>query len=209
MTANQFWDWFQENEAFIRKELEDKDPDNSPTIEDFGNILHEYEPNLCYILARTKKPNKKCKVTISTGGNKNYIVAVKHLVSQAPKMEHWKARAFIPPIKKINKKYLNAPIVLDGQTIKIKDIKTVMTDYFEEEKMFEFTFVLPLSFANRNQETIRTMLQFLLEAVLGEFKMLEKIMAFQISYQMEDSYYYETIKGIERSMEAFESYQSE
>jgi hypothetical protein len=94
ITANEFWNWFIENQhpyLFIHNEnMQDRDD----AMENFTKKLHEFNEGLYFLIGGSEGGPQELIITAE--GVREYFPKVEELVNAAPEIEGWKILAFKP-----------------------------------------------------------------------------------------------------------------
>lgn len=95
--ANQFWSWFEANNAkylFLNEMTSDV---KERAIKTFQTELHQYCQSV-YFLIGNETIDRKKELIITAEGNKDYFNHVEFLIDHAPELKRWELLKFKPPM---------------------------------------------------------------------------------------------------------------
>ena len=96
--AQQFWNWFQNNEAkyFFLNQIDDEN-EKEQFLDELLAQLHLYCKNLFFEVGGY--PDKTQDLIITADGNPDFFDQAESLVAEAPELKHWNIIALKPPVE--------------------------------------------------------------------------------------------------------------
>lgn len=153
MKITEFWTWFQQNEREIRIALYDKDQSDGNAISRLYYQLNEISPMLTCEL-KTDKGKKPFIITISCWGKRDAFLLVETLVAAAPKMEKWKAKAFIKPAD-YNCDIFQTPYTFFDWNVVPNTIKFAIYNGDWDREIFELLLLLPIHLRSKEETHLK------------------------------------------------------
>jgi hypothetical protein len=160
ISATEFWDWFQKNNArfFFLNQIDSED-EKEKILDEFLKKLHEYSNNLYFQIGG--HPDDTQDLIITAEGDTKYFNKVEELVNAVPKIKDWNVIAFKPPA--------DSNFVVDLNGIKIDPKKTWFMP-LENKKRPEL-FGLRLftdNYSDSKKEDFLNVAYLALDSLLGE-----------------------------------------
>jgi len=159
MTAEEFWNWFEEhNQKYYT--LYDESPENKDfLIELFLEKLQEFSDGLYFKIGGY--PGEMQDLIITAEGNLDYFEKVQELVDAAPKMDQWNIIAFKPALEG---DYI---VEYEGLEIDSSELWFLPMQHHENHKLFGLIVAIP-DFEPDDRDRYLGAVYQMLDTLIGE-----------------------------------------
>lgn len=184
--ATHFWKWFLEHKNKL-KNLTSLDHKEQKHYMFWLNWhLQFYFPGLEYIIVFPKVKKKKSHLIISTSGQQELFHLAIELEKTAPRLWDWKFTALIQPRQDIDdmEAGIDEPYIFQDITLKASELKFIPFEYDGEKKIDMVVYLKNFTIYSHNKN-LPTLINIMLQDLLGEKSMAENINFVQLAQMPE------------------------
>ena len=127
---DKFWSWFQDNEQALQNAFF-LGINSEEVFYHFTRNLNYVSKRIGYIIKTQNKENDKYLITFTGAGYRKLFPKLIALEEQAPKLELFRAQAFIKPMQNTEEIKLgqDAPILCQNYTLKISELQFSLLEF--------------------------------------------------------------------------------
>lgn len=177
-----FWSWFQDNEQALKNAFFFS-INSEEVLFHFTRNLNYVSKRIGYVIKTQNKENDKYLIIFTSDGYRKLFPKLVALEEQAPKLELFRAQAFIKPIQNREeiKSGQDAPILCQNYTLKISELQFSLLEFNVATKQLKLTIYLP----NYNEidaiEQLYDDIKWLLMEIIGEINYRRHIKYFELN----------------------------
>ncbi|MCG2417580.1 hypothetical protein K8089_01000 [Aequorivita sp. F47161] len=206
MTAKEFWMEFENYEETLRFNMDLTEMERDDISHYYLLLLLSYyHPGLELFLGYDKNSDtEKYKLIISCGGKRDLFMYVNTLVEAAPALSQWEIIAFKQAQFKVDAELLTHPFDFPDYSIRPKDIRFAVTEWYPEEGVFDLLLLLPLNLKKFSQDWLENSVSIIFQELWGERFVGEKINALFFTYHSSSEYDFLELHLLETCLNSFE-----
>jgi hypothetical protein len=181
-----FWKWFLEHKNKLKNLMGLDHKEQKHYLFWLDWHLQFYFPGLEYIIVFPKVKKKKAQLMISARGNQELFYMAIELEKTAPHLWDWKFTALIQPRQDIDdiEAGIDEPYVFQDITLKTSELKFIPFEYDGEKKIDMIVYLKNFTVYSHNKN-LPTLINIMLQDLLGEKSMAENINFVQLAQMPE------------------------
>lgn len=181
-----FWTWFLEHKNKLKNLMSINHKEQKHYLFWLDWHLQFYFPGLEYIIVFPKVKKKKCQLIISASGQKELFHLAIELEKTAPILWDWKFTALIQPRQDIDdiEAGEDEPYIFQDITLKTSELKFIPLEYDGEKKIDMIVYLKNFTIYSHNKN-LPTLINIMLQDLLGEKSMTENINFVQLAQMPE------------------------
>jgi len=164
-----FWNWFQDNEEAIKNAF----LLGINTEEVLNNLNRNYKyisKRIGFLIIGPEQEQEKCTIIFTAAGYRKLFPKIIELENTAPKLQYFIPKAFIKPIKDIEKyrQGKDNPYTFENFKIQISQLQFALLDYNTTTKQLKIKLYIPNYDEIKQFEELTMELKFIVMDVIGE-----------------------------------------
>ena len=178
---DKFWHWFKDNEQAIKNAFF-LGINTEEVYFHFSRNLNYVSKRIGYVIKTQNKENDKYLIIFTGAGYRKLFSKLIALEEQAPKLELFRAQAFIKPMQNTEeiKQGQDAPILCQNYTLKISELQFSLLEFNVATKQLKIAIYIINYNEIQEIEQLYDDIKWIIMEIIGEIKYRKHIKHFEL-----------------------------